>query len=435
MRILHFSDLHIGVENYGRPATDQDLESLPEHFAPGEDRATYRGLSTRMIDFLAAFDELIAYAIGYKVDLVLFSGDAYKNREPTQTHQREFAKRVARLSHANVPVFLLVGNHDLPNASFKATALEIFGILTADNITVADRLDVYRVQTAKGPIQVLALPWIRRSGFMARDDVKNLPYEKINALLEERLTEGLQDRAAGLDPRIPAIVCAHVHLNTAKIGTERSMTVGYDHRIFQSAMTCLPVDYIALGHIHRPQKLSENPPMAYPGSLQRIDFGEEDHDDKGFYVIDIDPKAEQGSRLVKMDFQSVTARAFVTIEARIPDEDPDPTATVIREIDRNYVSDAVVRVKITLPSSRDSLLRDRDIRARLEEHRAHTIAAITRHVERPEGRLLPGVDYDTKSPRDMLRLYLEQEQISGARQKTLVTYGERLMNEPPTDEP
>jgi len=51
-----------------------------------------------------------------KVDLVLFCGDAYKSREPSQTHQREFAKRINRLSTAGIPIFLLVGNHDLPNA-------------------------------------------------------------------------------------------------------------------------------------------------------------------------------------------------------------------------------------------------------------------------------------------------------------------------------
>ena len=38
MRILHFSDIHIGVENHGRPATEADLEALPPTFAPDTDR-------------------------------------------------------------------------------------------------------------------------------------------------------------------------------------------------------------------------------------------------------------------------------------------------------------------------------------------------------------------------------------------------------------
>ena len=38
MRILHLADIHIGVENYGRPATESDLEAMPAYFAPGVDR-------------------------------------------------------------------------------------------------------------------------------------------------------------------------------------------------------------------------------------------------------------------------------------------------------------------------------------------------------------------------------------------------------------
>ena len=76
MRILHFAEVHIGVENYGR--TDPDT-----------------GLSTRLGDFLQTLDELVEYAIDTRVDLALFCGDAYKNRDPNQTHQREFAKRIS----------------------------------------------------------------------------------------------------------------------------------------------------------------------------------------------------------------------------------------------------------------------------------------------------------------------------------------------------
>ena len=112
MRILHFADLHLGVETYGK--TDPQT-----------------GLSTRLLDFLRALDELVDYAVAERVDLVLFCGDAYKSREPSQTHQREFARRIRRLVDAGIPVFLLVGNHDLPAAVSRATSLEIFDTLLA----------------------------------------------------------------------------------------------------------------------------------------------------------------------------------------------------------------------------------------------------------------------------------------------------------------
>src|SRR5436305_10214186 len=113
MKIVHFADLHIGVENYSR--LDPDT-----------------GLPSRLLDFLAAFDELVECAIGEQADLVIFAGDAYKSREPSQTHQREFAKRVRRLTQGGIPVFLLVGNHDLPNAISRASALEIFQTLAVE---------------------------------------------------------------------------------------------------------------------------------------------------------------------------------------------------------------------------------------------------------------------------------------------------------------
>ena len=86
LKILHFADLHLGVETYG-------------HINPET------GLSTRLEDSLKALDRLVDYALENRVDLVLFCGDAYKTREPSQTQQREFARRISRLSSGNVPVF------------------------------------------------------------------------------------------------------------------------------------------------------------------------------------------------------------------------------------------------------------------------------------------------------------------------------------------
>ena len=63
MKILHFSDLHIGVENYGR------VDPLT-------------GLSTRLIDFLYSLDQVVEHALTEDVDLVLLAGDAYKGRGP-----------------------------------------------------------------------------------------------------------------------------------------------------------------------------------------------------------------------------------------------------------------------------------------------------------------------------------------------------------------
>jgi len=162
IRILHFADLHLGVENYSRidPAT---------------------GLSTCFGDFQASLDEVVEFALENEVDLVLFCGDAYKSRDPSQTQQREFAKRIRRLATKGIPVFLLIGNHDLPNAIGRATAVEIFDTLAIENVIVANQPDVYPIKTKDGLIQIAALPWLRRSTLLSREETRRLVLRISNA--------------------------------------------------------------------------------------------------------------------------------------------------------------------------------------------------------------------------------------------------------------
>ena len=108
--ILHFADAHIDIANYGR-----------------HDPQT--GLPLRVIDFLKSLDTIINTAIDEKVDLVLFAGDAYKDRSPAPTFQREWGRRIMRLSQAGIPTLLLVGNHDLSPSLGRAHALESFDTL------------------------------------------------------------------------------------------------------------------------------------------------------------------------------------------------------------------------------------------------------------------------------------------------------------------
>src|SRR5207244_8676645 len=104
IRVLHLADLHLGVENYGRPDP-------------------YRGLNSRVADFLHCLDAAVERAA--EVDLVLIAGDIYKTCQPTPTVQREFADRVKRLVR-HCPIFIVTGNHDVPNAAERASSVDIF---------------------------------------------------------------------------------------------------------------------------------------------------------------------------------------------------------------------------------------------------------------------------------------------------------------------
>src|SRR5947209_17561979 len=102
LRLAHIADTHIGMENYGRinPET---------------------GLNQRLHDFLSSLDQAVDGAIAEDVDLVVFSGDIYKTRDPTPTHQREFARRIQRLTAQGIQVVLVAGNHDIPLSAGRAT--------------------------------------------------------------------------------------------------------------------------------------------------------------------------------------------------------------------------------------------------------------------------------------------------------------------------
>ena len=131
MKILHFADAHIDISTSGR----HDPES---------------GLAVRTIDFLKALDTIVDAAIAEKVDLVIFAGDAYKDRTPVPTFQREWGRRIMRLSQAGVPTLLLVGNHDLSPASGRAHALQEFETLAIPFIHVASRPRFYSPEDLGG---------------------------------------------------------------------------------------------------------------------------------------------------------------------------------------------------------------------------------------------------------------------------------------------
>ena len=110
MKLLHFADAHIDMANYGR----HDPET---------------GLPLRVLDFLKSLDTIVNTAIHEKVDMVIFAGDAYKDRSPAPTFQREWGRRIIRLSQARIPTLLLVGNHDLSPAIGRAHAIQEFDTL------------------------------------------------------------------------------------------------------------------------------------------------------------------------------------------------------------------------------------------------------------------------------------------------------------------
>lgn len=401
VKVLHFADLHLGVENYGRP-----------------DPAT--GLHTRLLDFLRSFDELLEYALVEPVDLLLFAGDAYKNRDPNPTHQREFARRIHRLASANIPVFLLIGNHDIPRTAGRANTLDIFATLEVPNVYVCRKPATYQIPTRAGPVQIVGLPWIVRSHLLSREEHKNLSLSEIEELTLSKVENILDKQLEGLNPDLPTILAVHGAVQGATYGSERSVMLGQELVLPLGLVKKAAFDYVALGHIHRHQVLRQkHPPIVYAGSVDRIDFGEE-KEAKGFVLAEV----ERGKAQYKF-VELASTRRFVTIEVQA--DGAEPMAQVQEAIAAHDIREAVVRLIIHTTMEKNRLLHDNEIHKLLSE--AFKVATVVRDVEHVS-RLRLGSDQtiEQMTPLEVLERYLQVRQVPKGRIEKLLEYAQRVMS-------
>ncbi|PIU68554.1 exonuclease SbcCD subunit D [candidate division WWE3 bacterium CG06_land_8_20_14_3_00_42_16] len=387
MKLIHFADLHLGMENYGKT----DPES---------------GLSTRLLDFLRSFDFMVDYALEGKVDAVLFAGDAYKNREPTQTHQREFAKRILKLSKNQIPVVLLVGNHDTPNVASKANTLDIYSTLEMDNVFVIRTLQLVEIPLHNAEfakLQVIGLPWLSRKEF-------------------EHLAQTLPVLYKNIKPEYPTVTVVHGTVEGAVYGSERALTLGKDPILPLPLLTHPAVSYVALGHIHKRQILSQDPPTLYSGSLERVDFGEE-KEEKSFELVEINDQKKAKHQPIL-----TPARRFLTLNFDLLGESFDPTEKILKVAQKSDLTETIVKVVLNISTENLERLRVAEIKKAIEE-KAHLLAGITKNVERSVRQRLEGVSAETLSPLQALQIYFEAKEYPKEKIKVLEKYGRELMEE------
>ena len=402
LHLLHLADIHFGMENHGRldPAT---------------------GLNRRLLDFTRSVHTAIDYALGHDVHLAIFAGDIYKHRDPDPSWQRAFAGCVRRLSEAEVPVVILVGNHDQPNTLGKAHAVEIFDTLGLPRVTVISKPELHTIETAAGPVQVAGFPYMTRSFMLSRDQYKELSIADAHQEMIKQAEEILRSLAAQLDPSLPAVLTLHGSVANAILSSEQSiMMVGHDPVIPLSTLTNPAWDYVALGHIHRHQDLHHGaqPPVVYAGSIERIDFGEE-REDKGFVWAQV----EKGH--TTFTFVPVPARRFVTL--RLDARNGDPVALLEEELTAHDIDDAIVRVIITIPAEHTAPLDERRMRERLRS--AYLVAGIVRDEVRGPARTRDSGLTETLAPLQAMERYLQSRPEYADRQQALLERTQRLLQE------
>ena len=399
--LVHVSDIHFGSgESHGRvnPVT---------------------GLNIRFEDFVAALAKVVDHAIAHKVDIFLFSGDAYRNASPEPVYQKMFARQLCRLSQADIQTILVVGNHDQILRSTTSHSLSVFQSLEVPGVIIVDQPVFTRITTKNGPVQLIGLPHLTKHQLMTLDKYSDKTAKELDRILVEHVRLLLAGYYQQLDPDVPTVVTAHMTVDTATAGIEEELLIGYTQTFPTDVFINSKVDYVALGHVHKFQTIKENNPIiVYSGSLERVDFGEESQD-KGFVHVDLARNA------TKWRFESVSPRPFITVDADVTKSE-DPTGDLVKKIQAGVLPGCVFRLRYKidqsqLPDLREDLLR----KAASVALSARFIPEIV--VSHSRARLPQLNESIVSSPMVALDTYLDE--IAPERKERLMSKAREIMNE------
>ena len=335
MRIVHTSDWHAGRIWKSRSRLDE-LQQILEHLG----------------DFIER----------ERIDLVLMSGDVYDSAAPAPEAERTVSAFFKRLGRAAVPSVVIAGNHDNP------TRLDAWGLL-AEFVGVRT-LGLPRRRTEGGLIEIAgkggevaciaAVPFapvgrIVEALTLAHDEtLARQQYASAMAAIFAHLADGFRANAINL-------AMGHSHVSGARpTGSERVVTLGDDWAATPQAMP-VTAQYVALGHIHRPQRVeAAGPHTEYAGSPMQLDFGEVG-ERKTFAVIDVmpgkPPRVEHvpytggvelgdwGGRWPELETAADDLRRFGYLRVRVTLDTP---MTDLNRVVRQLLPNAVV-VEAVLP--------------------------------------------------------------------------------------
>ncbi len=347
MKILHTADIHIGYSTHGK----DDAEP---------------GMNSRWIDFEKCFKFMVDYALEEDIDLFLFCGDAYCDASPSPTEQRIFAQAIRPLLDKQIPIVMLVGNHDCPVSFGKASSINIFSELSS-GVHLFEKPDVKDIDTKSGKIRIVGMPWANESRLFAREEFAKLPKEKIRDKMLEIYTGMIDIEATRIREEslpYPAILAMHAHVDGAELteGSEKRLVESRDIVVPLSQIVRREFSYVALGHFHRHQDLNaeSEPPVVYSGSIERISFNELNQP-KGFVLVEIDEKKRATYKHIQTPARNMVS---IDIDTRFSDK---PLETVEKKIQETDFKDAIVRVRIKCKAEQKKELDLGKVRERLKD--------------------------------------------------------------------
>jgi len=263
VRFLHTADWHVGKTLRGRSRNDE---------------------------FAAALEQVAGIARDAKVDAVLVAGDVFDSPAPPPDAERLVYDFLASLLSHGIPAVVIGGNHDHPKKlAALARLLEGLRIHVRPEVKRPDDGGVVGIQSRdrKQEARIACLPFVpERRVFDAcavMGDSKDW-YEKYAENIEQLLLA----LTSGFTTATVNLALAHVLVEGARAGTgERPLHLGEIYGLHAQQLPA-NVQYIGLGHLHRPQEVLAPSRTCYAGSLIELDFGEKEQD-KRVVIVEAEP--------------------------------------------------------------------------------------------------------------------------------------------------
>jgi exonuclease SbcD len=367
VKILHTSDWHVGKQ--------------------------LRGMS-RLDEHRAVLAEIAGIARAEQVDIVLVTGDLFESAAPPPDAQRVVWEALLALRDACPQVIAIGGNHDNQHA-FDAWApvFRAAGITVLGHAARGDAGGVVECTTGAGESAVIALvPFVSQRFAVRAEQLLGLDMAQSTGLYAERMRLLIDTLCRAFRPDAVNVLAAHCYVRGAKLGGgERDAQVANEYGI-EGVQLPVGAHYVALGHLHRAQRIEAPAPAWYAGSPIQVDFGEE-RDVKHVLLVDAAPgtPARVETRALR------SAWTLRTLEGTL-----DEVRALAPE-----VGDAWLRVVLHEPT-----------RAGLaDEVRALLPRAVDVRVERPEpeGQPEPSRSRRGRSARELFAEYAASEGVDDER--------------------
>lgn len=238
MKFLHIADLHLGKRLNGVSFLEDQISLL---------------------------NQISALAAAERADAVVIAGDVYQKASPQSEAMAAFDAFVTRLAAAGIRVLVISGNHDsAQRISYFSALVRNAGVYVSEEFT--GTVQTVALSDAFGEVRFGLLPFLKP--IQAR---RFYPDEKIETY-EDAVRAVL--RHSPVDPAARNVLVCHQFVTGAETCDSEETAVGGLDCVDASAFD--DYDYVALGHIHGPQRLKRDT-LRYAGSLMKYSFSEVNH--------------------------------------------------------------------------------------------------------------------------------------------------------------